>query len=99
MHVAICLEEIAGNIVSIGFPKCEGKKDLVADIYVAVKDYKVFIRIKDNATEYDPFRKLDMYKEEDGDPIKNFGIHVIAKLAKDMKYQTTLGMNVLMMTI
>lgn len=99
MQVAICLEEMAGNIVSIGFPKCKGKRDLVVDIYVAVKDDEVFIRIKDNATEYDSFRKLDMYRKQDGDSVKNFGIHVIAKLAKDMKYQTTLGMNVLTMTI
>ena len=99
MQVAICLEEMAGNIVSVGFPQCEGKKNLVVDIYVAVKDDEVFIRMKDNATEYDSFEKLEMYKEEDDDPVKNFGIRVIAKIARDMKYQTTLGMNVLTMTL
>lgn len=99
MQVAICLEEMAGNIVSVGFPQCEGKKNLVVDIYVVVKDDEVFIRMKDNATEYDSFEKLEMYKEEDDDPIKNFGIRMIAKIARDMKYQTTLGMNVLTMTL
>lgn len=98
MQAAICLEEMAGNIVSIGFPQCPKKKDLVVDIYAAVKKDEVFIRMKDNATEYDSFAKLDMYKEEDSDPVKNFGIRVAAKLAKSMKYQTTLGMNVLTMT-
>ena len=99
MQVAICLEEMAGNIVSVGFPQCEGKKNLVVDIYVAIKNNEVFIRMKDNATEYDSFEKLEMYKEEDDDPSKNFGIRVIAKIAKEMKYQTTLGMNVLTMKI
>ena len=57
------------------------------------------IRIKDNAVQYDSFKKLDMYIEEDDDPVKNFGIRVVAKIAKSMKYQTTLGMNVLTMEI
>ncbi|MDO4939857.1 MAG: MATE family efflux transporter [Lachnospiraceae bacterium] len=95
MKSAICLEEMAGNIVEHGFTKKKSQKNLAIDIYVAVKDDKVRIRLHDNAPQFDPFMKLEMYKENEDDPCRNIGIRMTGRLAKEMKYQTTLGMNVL----
>ena len=92
---ALCLEEMAGNIVSHGFTKTDKKKNLSVDIYVAVKNDDIKIRLKDNAPQFDPFAKLEQYKEDPDDPLKNIGIRMVSKIAKEMKYQTTLGMNVL----
>lgn len=99
MKTALCLEEMAGNIISHGFTKNKKKKDLSADIYVAVKDDNIIIRLKDNAPYFDPFTKLKQYSADEDDPMKNIGIRMVSKIAKEMRYQTTLGMNVLSIEI
>ena len=96
MDTALCLEEMAGNIISHGFTKSKKKKDLSVDIYVAVKNDEIMIRLKDNAPQFDPFSKLKQYRETVDDPMKNIGIRMVSGIAKEMRYQTTLGMNVLM---
>ena len=42
---------------------------------------------------FDPKSKLKIVDTED--PVKNIGIKLVSKLAKEMNYQTTFGMNVL----
>lgn len=97
MLMALCLEEMAGNIVSHGFTKASEKKqkNLVIDITVTVNAGEVTARIRDNAPHFDPFKKLEMYKDNEDDPVKNMGIRLVSKIAKEMKYQSTLGLNVL----
>lgn len=56
---------------------------------------EIFMRIRDNAPQFDPFKKLEMYRENEDDPAKNIGIRMVSKIAREMKYQTTLEMNVL----
>ena len=99
--MALCLEEMAGNIVSHGFTKASEKrqKNLVIDITVAVRAGEVTAGIRDNAPQFDPFKKLEMYKENEADPCKNMGIRMVSRIAKEMKYQSTLGMNVLSVKI
>ncbi len=99
MNTALCLEEMAGNIISHGFAKNKKKKDLSVDIYVAVRDDEILIRLRDNAPQFDPFSKLKQYKENVDDPMKNIGIRMVSGIAKEMRYQTTLGMNVLLIKI
>ena len=99
MNTALCLEEMAGNIVSHGFTKNKKKKDLSIDIYAAVKGDSIIIRLKDNAPQFDPFSKLAQYSVSEDDPMKNIGIRMVSKIAKEMHYHTTLGMNVLLMEI
>lgn len=95
MEAALCIEEMAGNIISHGFTKKKTDRNLSVNIYVSVKDGEIFMRIRDNAPQFDPFRKLEMYRENEDDPAKNIGIRMVSKIAREMKYQTTLGMNVL----
>ena len=97
LFMAICLEEMAGNIISHGFTKASNKKQksLVIDISIAISDSEVLARIRDNAPHFDPFKKLEMYQLKIEDPSKNIGIRIVSKMAKEMKYQSTLGMNVL----
>ena len=42
---------------------------------------------------YDPHSKLQMH--EGDDPVRNVGIKLVSRIAKEMNYQTTYGMNVL----
>ena len=101
MMMALCLEEMSGNIVSHGFTKAPDimQKKLAIDISVAVREGEVIAKIRDNAPQFDPIKKLEIYKENEDDPYKNVGIRVVSKIAKDMKYQSTLGMNVLSVII
>lgn len=94
MFSGLCLEEIASNIVEHGFPKAkEGKKHLTVDIFATVVNDEVTLRIRDNAPEFDPHEKLAV--SDSDDPTANVGIHMVSKIAKEMNYQTTLGLNTL----
>ena len=54
---------------------------------------EVLLRLRDNCVKFDPHTKLEMYTNDD--PTKNVGIKMVSKIAKEMNYQTTFGMNVL----
>lgn len=83
-------EEVTANIIEHGFTKTK-KKNKAIDIFVDVDNEDVIIRIKDNAVPFDPHVKL---KTSD-DPTVNIGIKMVAKIAKEMNYQTNFGFNVL----
>ena len=93
MLAGLCLEEMSANIVEHGFTKSK-KKNKTIDIFVSVDNDEVNIRIKDNAVPFDPHIKLN-----NDDITKNIGIRMVAKIAKDMNYQNTFGLNVLSITL
>lgn len=90
--IGLCLEEMASNIVLHGFTKGKKNGKYYIDIYVRYEDDKFYTRIRDNAPEFNPQRRLEKDKD---DPTKNMGIKMVNKLATNMYYQTTFGMNVL----
>ena len=92
MLSALCCEEMAVNIVMHGFKKTK-KKDLSVEIFVLIEDGIVHLRIMDNAVHFDPHDKLKL--DYPDDPSKNIGIRMVAKIADEMEYRNTFGMNVL----
>lgn len=90
MLSGLCMEEMAGNVVEHGFHK--DNKQHTLDIFACVENDEVTLRLRDNCVPFDPKTKLAQYTD---DPIKNIGIKMVSKLAKEMNYQTTFGMNVL----
>ena len=91
MLSGLCAEEMAGNIVEHGFKK-DKKKNNMIDVLACVENDEVYLRMRDNCVPFDPHTKLKMYTD---DPLKNVGIKMVSKIAKQMNYQTTFGMNVL----
>ncbi len=91
MLSGLCMEEMAGNIVEHGFTK-DKKKHLI-DVFACVENDEVFLRLRDNCIPFDPHSRMQMYDEKD--PAKNIGIRMVGKIAREMNYQTTFGMNVL----
>ena len=91
MLAGLCMEELAGNIVEEGFPM--DKKENTVDVFVCVENDEVLMRIRDNCINLDPRDKIEIDDPED--PINNIGIKMVSKIAKEMHYQTTFGMNVL----
>lgn len=89
--MSLCLEEMASNIILHGFTKGNEKKKYYVDIFVRYEDGHFYTRLRDNAPEFNPQRRI----KQDNDPTKNLGIQMVNKLATNMYYQTTFGMNVL----
>ena len=92
---ALCMEEMAGNVVSHGFVK--DRKQHTVDVRVVHKDSDVILRIKDDCVPFDPGERRKL--TEDGDVMKNIGIRMIYRMAKDIQYQNILGLNVLTIRI
>lgn len=88
----LCAEEMSVNIIEHGFTKTK-KHSLGVEVFLLIDGGTVNLRIMDNAPHFDPSEKLK-YTDPD-DPCKNIGIRMVAKLADEMEYRSTFGMNVL----
>jgi len=87
----LAMEEMAGNIVEHGFAK--DNKTHSVDVRVVHKNDNVILRIKDDCVPFDPGERQQF--AEGGDIIKNIGIRMVFKIARDVQYQNILGLNVL----
>ena len=92
---ALALEEMAGNVIDHGFRK-DTKKHQV-DVRVVHKDGDVILRIRDDCVPFDPAERLRI--SDPGDPVKNIGIRMVFKTARDVRYQNMFGLNVLTIRI
>ncbi len=95
MYSALCLEEMAGNVVDHGFT-ADGKNHAL-NIKTVYKQGDILLRIKDDCAPFDPVEMADMItdSEESG----NIGIRMVQKIASDISYQNLLGLNVLNITV
>lgn len=90
-YSALCLEEMAGNVVAHGFHK--DRKSHTVDVRVICKDGSIILRVKDDCIPFDPKERLEMVTPDD--PAKNIGIRMVYRIAGDVTYQNLLGLNVL----
>ena len=91
----LALEEMAGNIVDHGFTK-DNKKHSV-DIRVVRKNDDIILRLKDDCRAFDPMERTTILDTDE--KTKNVGIRLVTGIAKDVKYQNLLGLNVLTIRI
>ena len=87
----LCMEEMAGNVVSHGFLK--DKKKHSVDIRVVHSGDTVILRIRDNCVAFNPSARAKVIHTDDA--IKNVGIRLVYSIASDVSYQYLLGLNVL----
>ncbi len=85
------MEEMAGNIVQHGFPKDRRRHTI--DVRAVHKNGSLILRIKDDCIPFDPAEKQRMAEAED--PTKNIGVRMIFRMASDVQYRNTFGLNVL----
>ncbi|MBR2759731.1 MAG: ATP-binding protein [Solobacterium sp.] len=95
MIAGLCMEEMADDIVEHGFPKTKGYQTV--DIFACVENNEVLMRLRDNCVPFDPHSRIPLFNPKD--PEKYLGIKLVSEMAKEMKYQANLGMNVLTVTI
>ena len=94
-HAGLFLEEMAGNVVDHGFRK--DKKSHIVDVRVVHKNDDVILRIKDDCVPFDPAERAALVSPRD--QLKNMGIRLVYKAAKQIDYQNMLGLNVLTIRI
>lgn len=92
-YAALCLEEIAGNIVSHGF-RADRKHHHHIEVRVVIKDGSVVLRIKDDCIPFNPREWYDMV-DPGKNSASNIGIRLVYGLAQEVNYQNLLGLNVL----
>ncbi len=89
-HAALCLEEMAGNVVAHGFPK--DRRAHTADVRLVKKDSDLILRIKDDCAPFDLAERRAIMDPED--KTRNIGIRIVYGAAKDIQYQNMFGLNV-----
>ena len=87
----LCMEEMAGNVVTHGFTK--DNRSHSVDIRVIYIGDQLTLRIRDNCKFFDPSEHTKVLSEDD--EVKNIGIRLVYKIAKEVDYQNLLGLNVL----
>lgn len=93
MHrAALCVEEMAGNVVRHAFlPGKTGKLDLL----VLNKPHELIVRIRDNRMMFDPVAYL---KKQDAST-NHLGIRISEGIADRFEYRRTIGLNNVLMVI
>ena len=94
-YASLCMEEMAGNVVSHGFTK--DAKPHSIDIRIVHKGNDVIMRIRDNCKPFNPEEWTKATKL--GKDASNVGIHLAFSMASQITYQNLLGLNVLTIRI
>ena len=93
-YAALCMEEMAGNVVQHGF--ADGKKHSV-DVRVTYKEGELLLRLRDDCRLFDPKEQSELFDPED--VTHNIGLRMVSRIAKSMTYQNMLGLNVLTIVV
>ncbi|MBR4342706.1 MAG: ATP-binding protein [Lachnospiraceae bacterium] len=96
MYTALCIEEMANNIIQHGF--VEGKDNRI-DIRLVKKENHMLIRIRDNCKHFDPTKYMELNRQDSSDLSKHIGIRMTYKMVKKVQYVNSLGLNSLMLDI
>ena len=94
-YSALCLEEIAANIVKHGFHA--DNKSHAVDVRVVHKGEDVILRVKDDCAPFNPQERAELLDTQD--MTRNIGLRMVMRIAKSVDYQNLLGLNVLTMRV
>ena len=84
-HIALCIEEMAGNTVQHGF--AEGKKNHLS-IRVQHKQDRWVLRFRDDCRAFDPVSYVPKDSGKDA-----LGIRLVMAMADDIRYTYSLNLN------
>ncbi|MCR4646025.1 MAG: ATP-binding protein [Oscillospiraceae bacterium] len=91
-HMALFVEELAGNIVTHGKPRKKG--GACADYRLFADNGKICLSLRDYCEAFDPMMYFELHKDDADE--KSLGIRLVMKLAKDIRYVNTFNSNCLM---
>ena len=94
--LALCIEEMAGNIVKHGFS--DGKEHSL-DISVVVKNDDILLKLRDDCMYFDIKEKMKNWSLDPDNPAENMGIRIVLGLSKDVTYANTMNSNNLLIKL
>ena len=92
MRIALCVEEMASNVIRYGFAKSKKKHHLL--VRVMNKGDRWVIRFRDDCRAFDPIS----YVPKEGTGTMH-GIPLVLKLADEVRYTYSMNLNNLMITL
>lgn len=92
MTAQLCVEEMAGNVVTHGFRHSKNADKGRAWVLALYQNDTLTLRIRDNCTQFDPKEYLKLGRK---DPMEHVGIRLVNGLADSVQYQNVFGMNML----
>ncbi len=90
MLMALCVEEMCGNIIEHGF--VPGRESTI-DVRLFSKAGRLTLRIRDDCRPFDPKERYKIYLEK-GD-FRNYGIKMIVEMIREMRYVNLMKLNIL----
>lgn len=91
---ALCVEEIAKNILSYGY---NNKKNHNIDVSLFFKQPELVLRIRDEGKPFDPVEYNRMATSDD--PVNHLGIRIVFGVAKQVSYTNSMSQNSVTITI
>ena len=92
--LALCIEEMAGNIVQHAFPPGQQRW---FDLLIYVKPDSIFLRMRDNGRPFDPLACLRERAQDD--PEATLGLKVINGITDSFEHRSGVGLNISLMTL
>ena len=68
-------------------------------MFIGIDDNKTRLVFQDNSEQFDPLTRFKVYKNKNDEFIKDVSIQIVKGLAKDISYQFSFGMNILMIDL
>ena len=93
-HLALSVEELAGNMIRHGFT--DGKPHCI-EARVLKKPTGYYVRFRNDCLIFDPVKQVQLLSEED--PTYHIGLRMIAGLATDIQYTCVLKLNNILVKI
>ena len=91
-RIAVCVEEMAANVIQHGFSVDEKEHHL--SVRLMNKKGQWILRFRDDCTAFDPIRYVPSGDEADG-----LGIRLVLKLADEIRYTYSMNLNNLMIVL
>lgn len=95
-RLALCVEEMAGNVIEHGF--ADGKPHHL-DIRVIVKDGKTILRLRDDCAFFDLREQAKKWSFDPEHPERNIGVRMVMYASEDIVYTRTMKTNNLIVTL
>lgn len=92
--IALAIEEMAGNVIKYAFKEGENRW---MDILIIQKKDGFILRLRDNGKMFDPLKYL--YENKSEDFSEHMGIYLVTKIADDVSYRRTIGLNNLIIRV
>ena len=92
---ALCMEEMAGNVVEHGFTMDKRKHSV--DIRLTCKKNEIVLRMRDDCVAFNPSEHARMMNQKED--CRNFGIRMVYSIAREVSYQNLLDQNVLTISL